>query len=76
MDFSATIHPNPALDQFWLSSNGPALLQITDLQGQVLLEQKVETQQQIDISGLPKGLLICTLNGIQAKQVIKLLKLI
>ncbi len=72
------IHPNPALDQFWLEiEQADGLeLRITDLQGRTLLLESIEQSRHIDISLLPKGLLICTLKGKQEQEVIKLLKLI
>lgn len=62
------IHPNPSKELLNVSFKGlaaPLHISLQDLQGKLLLEQKIEDfdghyQDEIDLAGLPKGALIIT----------------
>ena len=62
------IHPNPSKEILNVSFKGlaaPLQISLQDLQGKLLLEQKIENfngtyQDEINLSGLPKGALIIT----------------
>ncbi len=66
-----SIYPNPALDQFWIQLKTPGNLEIRDVQGKLLLSKAMTKHEAVDISALPKGLLICTIDGIQSTKVVK-----
>ncbi|MEM1321750.1 MAG: T9SS type A sorting domain-containing protein [Bacteroidota bacterium] len=63
------IYPNPAKDQLWLDWNriplqNALLIRIYDLQGQLVLEQSTTaTSAQLDVSQLPSGPYLLTLNS-------------
>jgi hypothetical protein len=64
-----SLFPNPAHDYFTIqlkdASQGPYVMQISDLSGKILLTEKISTltQQSFDISHLNKGIYFITLNN-------------
>ncbi|MBK8503945.1 MAG: PDZ domain-containing protein [Saprospiraceae bacterium] len=62
------IHPNPSKEILNVSFKGvaaPLIISLQDLQGKLLLEQKIENfnghyQDELNLSGFPKGALIIT----------------
>ncbi|HEY5591365.1 MAG TPA: leucine-rich repeat domain-containing protein [Paludibacter sp.] len=73
----ATIHiyTNHISDGFYISNiDGTALLQLTNLNGKVLLTKQVETNEFISLSSQPRGVYIVTINtpqGIMKRKIIK-----
>jgi hypothetical protein len=55
-----SIYPNPASDKITLSvpSDEEAVLQIMNTMGQIIIEQKITTQAEIDVSAFHAGVYI------------------
>lgn len=62
------IYPNPATTTITVEASG--LLELTDLQGRTLLRRQCRQGEPIDISTLPKGIYIATIDGIKAHNLI------
>ena len=62
------IFPNPATTTITVEASG--LLELTDLQGRTLLRRQCRQGKPIDISALPKGIYIATIDGIKAHNLI------
>ncbi len=62
------IYPNPATTTITVEASG--LLELTDLQGRILLCRQCRQGEPIDISALPKGIYIATIDGIKAHNLI------
>lgn len=60
------IHPNPASDFILLSSSTPSTTcSITDLQGRVILQQRITSpNERIDVQALPPGVYMIEMEGI------------
>jgi hypothetical protein len=66
------IYPNPALSEVTLTVSQPAELVVSDVLGKVLLKQTVTNENNVvDVSGMPSGLLIFSLQNGQKVKVIK-----
>ena len=63
------VYPNPVQDNFQLQytpSNKTQALEIVDVNGKVVIKRIIvqgSTQQQIDVSKLPKGIYVCKLQS-------------
>lgn len=55
------IYPNPATTTITVEASG--LLELTDLQGRILLCRQCRQGEPVDISALPKGIYIATIDG-------------
>lgn len=62
------IYPNPATTTITVDASG--LLELTDLQGRTLLRRQCRQGEPVDISTLPKGIYIATIDGIKAHNLI------
>lgn len=62
------IYPNPATTTITVEASG--LLELTDLQGRTLLRHQCRQGEPVDISALPKGIYIATIDGIKAHNLI------
>ena len=62
------IYPNPATTTITVESCG--LLELTDLRGRTLLRRQCRQGEPVDISTLPKGIYIATIDGIKAHNLI------
>ena len=62
------IYPNPATTTITVEASG--LLELTDLQGRTLLRRQCRQGESVDISTLPKGIYIATIDGIKAHNII------
>jgi uncharacterized protein (TIGR02145 family) len=80
---SATLYPNPAQNKFTLELTGeePATstIQVTDLQGRVVLEEKRNLTQgsntlTFDISSLTSGMYLVYFSNDESKSLVKLIK--
>lgn len=71
-----TIYPNPASNFVTISSelSVDATFEISDINGKLLLNGKVENNSKIDISQLQSGFYLITINSEYQKQIFKIIK--
>jgi hypothetical protein len=66
------IYPNPASDEVTIEVSEPIEILVSDILGKVLHKQIVSTENNaVDVSGMPSGLLIFSLQNGQKVKVIK-----
>jgi len=69
------IYPNPAVNNITIEAPQQAVIEITNIQGQTILQQHLlQGKTDIDISGLAKGLYILRLNSNDKTEVTRVVK--
>jgi hypothetical protein len=75
IDLNVTIYPNPSEGIFIFESQSEALINITTIFGQLILEERtLQGKNKLDISQFSKGIYFCSVQQGEKRKTIKIIK--